>query len=160
VLTLSGVTGRRLCEPALPTTAATETLLGATVSIAKSGCGTGFVFAAGELMPTQPDVHVDTARRAVRNTRTAPRFERKEFNVDLLSLSKFVFLRRGSIRCASKAGEDKGQGGNASVGWENQQLVRRTVLGHGMDSSGTVLLISKAGKKSRRTMEAVLRTVL
>lgn len=98
--TLVAVTVR---EPVLPTTAATETLLGLTVSIAESGCGTGFVVAAGELMPTQPDVHVDAARRAERNTRTAPRFERKEFNVDLLSLSKFIFLRRGAVRFAARA---------------------------------------------------------
>jgi len=106
-----------VCEPVFPTTAATETLVGVTTSAAEADCESGLEFAAGETTPEQPEAQMHPATRAKRNARTAPRFALKEFNVDLLSWFNFCFLRRsaGSIRCASKAGADKGQGARMLV---------------------------------------------
>jgi hypothetical protein len=44
-----------VCEPVLPTTVVTDTIVGVTVRIVEAGCGAGFEFAAEEPMPTQPD---------------------------------------------------------------------------------------------------------
>src|SRR5271163_2945238 len=74
-----------VCEPVFPTTVATETLVGVTTSAAEADCESGLEFAAEEITPTQPDAQMHPAQRAERNTRAAPRFARKEFNVDLLS---------------------------------------------------------------------------
>lgn len=87
---LPGLVAVTVCEPVLPTEVATEITLGVTARTADVGCGVGLA-AEEELTPTQPDAQYDTARRVNRGTRTAPRFKREKFNVDLLSLSSFVF---------------------------------------------------------------------
>ena len=68
-----------VCVPVLPTTVATETVLGVRLSTA--GCGVGLEFAAVEEIPMQPDIATDAATRIERNARASPRFEREKFNV-------------------------------------------------------------------------------
>jgi hypothetical protein len=80
-----GLVAVTVFEPVLPTTVATEIMLGVTWSTAEMGAGgTGLEFAAEEPTPMQPDVPMDAARRAEKNTRTAPRFECEEINVIFL----------------------------------------------------------------------------
>jgi hypothetical protein len=70
-----------VCEPVVPTTVETDTLLGVTASAA--GCDVGIVLALEEVTPTQPEDQQDaTNNRAKSNTETAPRFESEKFNVD------------------------------------------------------------------------------
>src|ERR1035438_801061 len=90
-----------VCEPVVPTTVATETVFGVTVSVAEAGCGSEFEFAAVDPTPPHPAVHMDAARTADRNSRTAQLCKRGRINMDLLSLVG-LFLRRSAIRCASK----------------------------------------------------------
>jgi hypothetical protein len=76
--------------------------------------GTGLEFAAEEPTPMQPDVPMDAARRAERNTRTAPRFECEEINVVFLWSN--LFSRRSTIRIAARAAwMDKDQGARMLV---------------------------------------------
>ena|SRR5580704_2727584 len=92
-----------VCEPILPTTAVTETLLGVTASLAD--CGPGF--AVEEATPMQPEVQLEAAKRVVRNTRTAPRFKREEINLVVLLVLAIVFTaQRGSLRCASSPADN------------------------------------------------------
>jgi hypothetical protein len=133
-----------VCEPVVPTTVATETLVGVTTSVAEADCESGLEFAAEETTPTQPEAQMHPAKKADRNTRTTPRFTRKEFTwIFFLRLNFYFFAaERGfdSLRKQSWRGQEPGCA-NASFEWAKQQLVRRTVSGHGMDSPGTVLLI-------------------
>jgi hypothetical protein len=92
-----------VCEPVLPTTVVTETLLGVTAS--PTGCGPGF--AVEEATPMQPEVQLDAAKRVVRNTRTAPRFEREEINLVVLLVLGLAFTaQRCSLRCASSPADN------------------------------------------------------
>jgi hypothetical protein len=85
-----------VCDPVVPTTVETDTLLGVTASAA--ACDAGIVLALEEATPTQPEDQQDAASsRAKGNTGTAPRFESEEFNVDRPSFSRFLF-RRGANR--------------------------------------------------------------
>jgi hypothetical protein len=70
-----------VCEPVVPTTVETDTLLGVTASAA--GCDTGIVLALEDVTPTQPEDQQHVANsKAKSNTETAPRFENEKFNVD------------------------------------------------------------------------------
>ena len=89
-----------VCEPGVPTTVETETLLGVTASAAGTGGGAGFE--AEVTTPMQPAVQLHTARRAKRNTRTAPRFEREEINLVVL-LFLNLFLRRSAALNVTRA---------------------------------------------------------
>jgi hypothetical protein len=79
-----------VCEPVVPTTVETDTLLGVTASAA--GCEVGIVLALEEVTPTQPEDQQDAANsKAKSNTETAPRFESENFNVDRPSFSRFLY---------------------------------------------------------------------
>jgi hypothetical protein len=75
----------------------------------------------------------------------------EKIHVDLLSSSEFYFFaaERGfdSLRKQSWRGQEP-ECANASFEWTRQQLVRRTVSGHGTDSPGTVLLICFAARSN------------
>ena len=91
-----------VCEPGVPTTVATETLLGVTASAAGGGGGGGAGFEAELATPTQPVAQLDAARIAKRNRSTAPRFEREEINLVVL-LFLNLFLRRSAVQIITRA---------------------------------------------------------
>jgi len=78
-----GLVAVTVCEPVLPTTVETETVVGVTLRTAGEAGGTGLEF-AGEVTPMQPEVPMETANRVKRNTRTVPRLESEKFNVVVL----------------------------------------------------------------------------
>jgi hypothetical protein len=106
-----------VCEPVVPTTVATETLVGVTTSVAEADCESGLEFAAEETTPTQPEAQMHPAKKADRNTRTAPRFTRKEFTWIFFLRLNFIFCGGARVRFAAqaKAGADKSQGARMLV---------------------------------------------
>jgi hypothetical protein len=114
-LTLVAVT---VCELVLPTTVATETVLGVTVSIADDDWGGAAAAGVVEAVtpPEQPVVHTEPAKRARRNTRATPRFECEEFNVVFpFLISSFVYSAAWFDSLRERPGVDRNQGARMLV---------------------------------------------